>query len=245
MARRRFFVNEIRSGTAELRGDQARHLSRVLRAEPGQQYEISDSRSAYLAEILEARVDRVVFRVLAALDSPEMPVQITLLAGLIKFDRFEWMIEKTTELGVDRILPVETARSEKGLVKASEKRVERWARIAREASQQARRLRAPEILPAAGLEAALAEPADCHYVLEEASAPPLLQQLPAARHRGVRVAMLVGPEGGWTDAERRLTATAGWRPVSLGPQVVRAETAAAAAVAVVTSAWCARKMPLQ
>ena len=239
MARRRFFVNEIRSGTAELRGDQARHLSRVLRAEPGQQYEISDSRSAYLAEILEARVDRVVFRVLEALDSPEMPVQITLLAGLIKFDRFEWMIEKTTELGVDRILPVETARSEKGLFKASEKRVERWARIAREASQQARRLRAPEILPAAGLETALAEPADCHYVLEEASAPPLLQQLPAARHRGVRVAMLVGPEGGWTDAERRLTATAGWRPVSLGPQVVRAETAAAAAVAVVTSAWCA------
>lgn len=239
MARRRFFVNEIRSGTAELRGDQARHLSRVLRAEPGQQYEISDSRSAYLAEILEARVDRVVFRVLEALDSPEMPVQITLLAGLIKFDRFEWMIEKTTELGVDRILPVETARSEKGLVKAAEKRVERWARIAREASQQARRLRAPEILPAAGLEAALAEPADCRYVLEEASAPPLLQQLPAARHRGVRVAMLVGPEGGWTDAERRLTATAGWLPVSLGPQVVRAETAAAAAVAVVTSAWCA------
>lgn len=239
MARRRFFVNEIRSGTAELRGDQARHLSRVLRAEPGQQYEISDSRSAYLAEILEARVDRVVFRVLEALDSPEMPVQITLLAGLIKFDRFEWMIEKTTELGVDRILPVETARSEKGLGKASQKRVERWARIAREASQQARRLRAPEILPAAGLEAALAEPADCRYVLEEASAPPLLQQLPAARHRGVRVAMLVGSEGGWTDAERRLTAAAGWRPVSLGPQVVRAETAAAAAVAVVTSAWCA------
>ena len=239
MARRRFFVNEISSGTAELRGDQARHLARVLRAEPGQQYEISDSRSAYLAEILEARVDRVVFRVLEALDSPEMPVQITLLAGLIKFDRFEWMIEKTTELGVDRILPVETARSEKGLVKGSEKRVERWARIAREASQQARRLRAPEILPAAGLETALAEPADCRYVLEEASAPPLLQQLPAARHRGARVAMLVGPEGGWTDAERRLIAAAGWRPVSLGPQVVRAETAAAAAVAVVTSAWCA------
>ena len=238
MARRRFFVNEIRSGTAELRGDQARHLSRVLRAEPGQQYEISDSRSAYLAEIAEARVDRVVFRILEAVDSPEIPVHITLLAGLIKFDRFEWMIEKTTELGVERILPVETARSEKGLFKASLKRVERWVRIAREASQQARRLRAPEILPAAGFEPALAEPADCRYILEEASAPPLLQQLPAARHRGVRVAMFVGPEGGWTDTERRLAATAGWRPVSLGPQVVRAETAAAAAVAVVISAWC-------
>ncbi len=238
MARRRFFVNEVRGGQAELRGEEARHLSRVLRAEAGQQYEISDGQSAFLAEIAEARGDLVVFRVLEPVSSPEVPVRLTLLASLIKFDRFEWMIEKVTELGVERILPVETARSEKGLFDASRKRAERWIRIAREASQQARRLRAPEILPAARFERALTESADGHYLLEESAAPPLLAQLPAIRQRGARIAILVGPEGGWIDAERQLAVTEGWLPVSLGPQILRAETAAAAAAAILVSAWC-------
>src|SRR3974377_1457584 len=156
MARRRFFVDAICGGAAELRGDDARHLTRVLRAEPGQVYEITDSRCAYLAEIAEARGDRVLFRVLEPVASPEPPVSITLLAALIKFDRFEWLIEKATELGVERILPVETARSERGLLAAASNRVGRWERIAKESSQQARRLRAPEILPAARFEASLA-----------------------------------------------------------------------------------------
>ena len=107
MARRRFFVDAIRHGAAELRGDDARHLTRVLRVEAGQRYEISDNRAAYLAEIVEARGERVVFRVIEPVASPELPVRITLLASLIKFDRFEWTIEKATELGVERILPVE------------------------------------------------------------------------------------------------------------------------------------------
>src|SRR5215469_8294921 len=130
MAKRRFFVEAIRGGTAELHGDEARHLTRVLRAEAGQRYEITDSQAAWLAEIAEARGDRVVFRVIEPVESPEMPVQITLLAALIKFDRFEWMIEKATELGVERIVPFEAARTEKGLLEASAKRTQRWKRIA-------------------------------------------------------------------------------------------------------------------
>jgi len=91
---------------AELRGEDARHLTRVLRAEAGQRCEISDGQSAYLAEIAEARGERAVFRVIEPLDTPAMPLDITLCAALIKFDRFEWIIEKATELGVERILPV-------------------------------------------------------------------------------------------------------------------------------------------
>src|SRR5579871_3172039 len=232
MARRRFFVDQIRNGAAELRGDDARHLARVLRAEPGQQYEISDARSVWLAEIAEARGDRVVFRVLEPVPAPEIPVRITLLAALIKFDRFEWIVEKATELGVERILPLAAARSEKGLFEASQKRAERWVRIAREASQQSRRLRAPEILPAVRFDTALAECADFHYLLEESTAPPLFQCLPASRRPASHVALLIGPEGGWTDSERHAASQAGWLPVSLGPLVLRAETAAAAALAV-------------
>src|SRR5580704_4479774 len=90
--RRRFFVDRINGGMADLDGDDARHLTRVLRAEAGQQYEISDNQTAYLAEIVEARGGRVVFRVVQPLDSPPPPVRITLCPALIKFDRFEWMV---------------------------------------------------------------------------------------------------------------------------------------------------------
>jgi len=232
-------VDAIHGGAAELRGDDARHLTRVLRAEAGRQYEISDSRQAYLAEIEEARGDRVVFRVMEPVDSPALPVRITLCAALVKFDRFEWTIEKATELGVERILPVGTARGEKGLLEASRKRCQRWERIARESSQQARRVSAPEIAPAAGFNQTLELEADQRYFLEETVAPPLLRLLPAGRAATDRVALLTGPEGGWTAAEREAAAAAGWRSASLGPLVLRAETAAIAAVAAIINAWMA------
>jgi 16S rRNA (uracil1498-N3)-methyltransferase len=235
LARRRFFVDEISDGSAELRGEDARHLTRVLRVEPGQRFEISDNRHAYLAEILEARGDRVHFRVIEPLAAPPAPVIITLCAAIIKFDRFEWIVEKATELGVHRILPVDTARSEKGLFEASVKRRERWMRIARESSQQSRRVTVPEILPAVRFQQCLAEPAAHRYFLDETEAPPLLREIPA--ERGDSVALLIGPEGGWTDAERVAALAATWQPVSLGPLVLRAETAASAAVALVLNAW--------
>ena len=240
MARRRFFVDAVRGGMAELRGEEARHLTRVLRAEAGQRYEISDGKVAYLAEIAEARGPRVVFRVIEPLDTPATPLRITLCAALIKFDRFEWIVEKATELGVERIVPVEAERSGKGLLEASRKRTERWARIARESSQQSRRVRAPEIAPAVRFERCLAEEADYRYFLEETAAPPLLRVLRVLRVLpACRAALLTGPEGGWTDAERQLAAAAGWQPVSLGPQVLRAETAAMTAIAVLVNAWIA------
>src|SRR5689334_15340104 len=149
------------------------------------------------------------------------------------------MSEKATELGVEVILPVETSRTEKGLLNASHRSRERWIRIARESSQQSRRVRSPEVAVSQRLEQALSEAADFRYRLEEAAAPPLLQMLPAYRARFGRAALLAGPEGGWTETERQLAAAAGWLPVSLGPQVLRAEPAAAAAVAIVMNAWCA------
>jgi len=235
LARRRFFVDGIRGGAAELRGDEARHLTRVLRVEPGQRFEISDNQQAYLAEITEARGERVVFKVVEELPAVVLPVSITLCACLIKFDRFEWIVEKATELGVDRILPVEAARSEKGLFEASRKRSERWARIVRESSQQSRRVRIPDILPAVRFERCLEQSAAHRYFLDEGPAPPLLREIPTERSDSA--ALLIGPEGGWTDGERRLAAAADWQPVSLGPLVLRAETAACAALAIIVSAW--------
>lgn len=220
-----------------MRGEDARHLTRVLRVEPGQIFEISDNRAAYLAEIAEARGDRVVFRVMEPIVSAAAPPDVTLCAALIKFDRFEWMVEKATELGAARILPVEAARSEHGLLAAAAKRRERWTRIARESSQQSRRVTAPEILPAVRFTQALRTEAQFRYFLEESTAPPFLGVVPKERRAGATAALLVGPEGGWTDPERQSAAAEGWQAVSLGTQVLRAETAAMAGLAVFMNAW--------
>jgi 16S rRNA (uracil1498-N3)-methyltransferase len=237
MARRRFFIDSLHNGTAELHGEEARHLTRVLRVEPGQRFEISDNHAVYLAEIAEARGERVVFHVVEPIASPEERAQITLFASLFKFDRFEWMVEKATELGAGRIVPVEATRTEKGLFEASQKRAERWRRIAREASQQSRRTRMPEIAAAVKFERALEEPANFRYLLDEDQPLPILSVLPLDRAAGATVAVLLGPEGGWTEAERETARNLGWIPVSLGPRILRAETAAAAALALITNAW--------
>jgi 16S rRNA (uracil1498-N3)-methyltransferase len=238
MARRRFFVERVEGARAVMEGEEARHLARVLRAEPGQRYEISDNRAVYLAEIEAVRRDAVSFRAIEELPLELPPVEVTLAAALIKFDRYEWMIEKATELGVARIVPFAAGRTDKGLREAAEKRVERWRKIARESSQQARRARLPEVLPPASLERAVDSAAAYRYVLEEqAGGPPLLSALPARRDARDTAGLLVGPEGGWTDAERGRAADAGWTAVSLGPQILRAETAALAGLAVLMNAW--------
>jgi len=246
MARRRFFVDAVQSGRARITGPDAHHLTRVLRVEPGQQFEISDNQNVYLAEVESARKDLVSFAVRERLATPDPVVRTTLLAALVRFERFEWIIEKATELGVEKIIPLETERTEKGLSRAAEKRSVRWNRIAREASEQSRRARLPEIHGAVALADALEIEADYRYLLEEAqgargaqsAAPAMLAVLPASRRAGDSVALLLGPEGGWTDRERELMiGSAGWSPVSLGREILRAETAAIAGLAIINAAW--------
>jgi 16S rRNA (uracil1498-N3)-methyltransferase len=205
--------------------------------EPGQQFEISDNQSVYLAEVESARKDLVCFSVGEKVTLAEPAVRTTILASLIRFERFEWLLEKATELGVERVVPVEAERSERGLERAAGKRLARWNRIVREASEQSRRARLPEIGAPVSLDGALGTAAAYRYALEEAEAPPILPAIPTLRQPGDLVALLVGPEGGWTDRDREQMAEAGWRAVSLGPQILRAETAAVAALAIVNAAW--------
>jgi 16S rRNA (uracil1498-N3)-methyltransferase len=237
MARRRFFVPEIRRGTAELIGPDAEHLVRVLRAEVGELYELSDNRDLYLASIEVARKSLVSFRILEKLASPAPTVHVSLLAALFKFDRFEWLIEKATELGVSLIQPFEATRTEPGLWQASHKRRPRWQKIAREASQQSRRVHLPHIEPAVRFVKALQMDANVRLLLDEiAEAPPILERLPEHRSFTDTVALLLGPEGGWTDEERAQAVEAGWLPCSLGTTILRAETAGVASLAIVQAA---------
>ncbi len=208
----------------------------MLRAEPGQRYEITDGTALCLAEIEIAEPRQVVFRVVESMDAGASLPPIVMLAALIKFDRFEWMIEKVTELGVKAVIPVEAARSEEGLFKAAAKRVERWRKIARESSQQSRRVRVPEIGSAVKLRDALALAVGLKIRLEENPGAPPLLECAKAWDRAVELSVAIGPEGGWTDAERAEMDRLEWLPASLGSTVLRAETAAIAAAAVLNQA---------
>jgi 16S rRNA (uracil1498-N3)-methyltransferase len=235
MARRLFFVPEVRRGAAELSGADAEHLVRVLRAAEGDVYEISDNRRAYLAKVEIARKSSVVFQVMEELPPGPEIAAVHLFPALFKFDRFEWMLEKVTELGATSVEPFNAVRSDPGLAKAAEKRVERWRRIALEASQQSRRARLPEIGLAKSLESVMERKFEVKLMLDESkSAPPLLSIFGAAEPSvHDRIGILLGPEGGWTDAERQTILAAGWRAGSLGSTILRAETAAVAALSVV------------
>jgi 16S rRNA (uracil1498-N3)-methyltransferase len=222
----------VRNGRAEVTGDSAHHLTRVLRVEVGQKYEISDGRCVWLAEVGAARKNVVEFTVLQELESGDAPAETTLYLALIKFERFEWAVEKATELGVTRVVPVQAQRSERGLEDGARKRVERWRRIAHEASEQSRRLQPPRIDDTVRLPEALADVAEHRIWLDERpGAPALLKAFAAGTGRAVSLA--VGPEGGWADGEREQFSAAGWTGTSLGPSILRAETAVCAALAVV------------
>jgi len=129
-----------------MEGPAAHHLGRVLRAQPGQLYELSDGAKVYLGRIETVSRDRIDFALEEEIPSYQPAVEMSLLLSIVKFDAFEWALEKATELGVAAIMPVAAARSERALVAAAGKRAERWGKILAEAAQQSRRVRVPRLL---------------------------------------------------------------------------------------------------
>jgi 16S rRNA (uracil1498-N3)-methyltransferase len=229
--RRRFFVDEFVGGRAVMAGETAHHLGRVLRAERGQLYELSDGKRVWLARIEEIKRDRVEFSLAEELPSREPLFQTVLLLSIVKFDAFEFALEKATELGVSRIVPLVAARSEKSLLAAAPKRAERWKKILLEASQQSRRLRIPELAPLTKLEAALSSHSGrLQILLSERSEAPSLRAILEGQNAAVAV-LAIGPEGGWADAEFQRAETQGFREASLGRLILRTETAVIAALA--------------
>jgi 16S rRNA (uracil1498-N3)-methyltransferase len=242
--RRRFFVDGFAGNSAVLRADAAHHLARVLRAEPGQLFELSDGESLWLAETDKVGRDEIHFSLLERLPVYSAAVRIALLLAIVKFDRFEWAIEKATELGVEEIVPLIAERSEHGLVAAAAKRAQRWERILTESAQQARRLRIPLLREAAKPRDAFAAADDKVRLMlsERSGAAPMRALLePAAgtaRGEGQPcVGLAIGPEGGWTENEFSLAAARGFSEAALGANILRTETAVCAALASVQYAF--------
>jgi 16S rRNA (uracil1498-N3)-methyltransferase len=184
---------------------------------------------ARLGTITFASPNKVEFHLGEEVLSEALP-EIEIYLSIFKFDHMEWAMEKLTELGVTRIVPMVAARTSHHLIKAAETRVERWRKIAKEASQQARRVSPPEIGEAVKLEKAMARTIGARIVLSEVEESVSLK----AALAGIRppLAMAFGPEGGWTEEEVQLFKDQGWLSATLGHTILRAETAAIAAVAV-------------
>jgi 16S rRNA (uracil1498-N3)-methyltransferase len=229
--RRRFFVEKFDGQRALVSGDRAHHLGVVLRAQAGQLYELSDGARVCLGRIEKVARDSVEFALLEELPASDPALRTTLLLSIVKFDSFEWAIEKATELGVSEIVPLAAARSEKGLIVAAEKRSERWRKIVLEAAQQSRRVRLPVLQPVAKPEAAFAARGDrLGIFLSERSDAPLLREALGNR-RASKAVLAIGPEGGWTDEERADALKSGFLETSLGSLILRTETAVIAALA--------------
>jgi 16S rRNA (uracil1498-N3)-methyltransferase len=269
MTRRRWIADIATPTTAALTGDQAIHLARVLRAQPGQIYDIVANGFLHRAEITtinpgtNGEQPRVDFTLHEELQS-DAALPLHLLLAIFKFDHMEWAIEKATELGIARITPILARRTEKHLAQAAAKRADRWRRIALESAKQSRRTDIPEIADPTPLKQALEQEKTATRILLseteqtltltaalENSQPATNDRVPhpSQSHRDgwdvesqssdpnqtITHALAVGPEGGWTPEEMSLFLQHNWQPVTLGPRILRAETAAIAAIAIAST----------
>jgi 16S rRNA (uracil1498-N3)-methyltransferase len=236
MSRRRFYVprNSIQEETACLPSDQAHHLRDVLRIGSGEIVEIFDGAGkGYVGEV-DLTDSAVYVRRLQSIPTEEPRVRLVLAAALIKSSKFEWILQKATELGIHEIIPLKTRFSEIEIPSSKVTlRLDRWDRIIREASKQCRRSSAPRMhAPRAFADFLSADDfSSCsRFLFYEKASDPWRPEQSVLSERAV---VCVGPEGGWDSGEIERAREAGWQVCSLGPWVLRAETAAIAAVSII------------
>ncbi len=232
MTRRRWIADEVSGNRAALLGDHARHLAQVLRAQVGQEFDISTGTELHRGKIVSVDLDRVEFDLAETL-SQSANRNITVAISIFKFDRMDWAIEKCAELGVAEIIPVIAGRTERHLAIAAVKRAERWRRIGCQASEQSRRVSSPEVAEPLKFRDVINLTADSRIVLAETEKNLSLKD--ALREDAATVLLAFGPEGGWKQQELAAFKAAGWTFASLGNTILRAETAIIAAVAITAS----------
>lgn len=231
MTRRRWIATEFNATSATLTGEQAGHLIRVLRVKPGMQYDIVTGDHVHRGTLEEIAGNRVVFALHEEVE-PDIALPVTLVLAVFKFDRLEWAIEKVTELGVSAIIPVIARRTEKHLANSAEKRVERWRRIAHEAAQQSRRSQVPSVSDPTTLKDFLSAEVRGQKQIVLAEKERVTMLLDCLSDHNAQIQVAIGPEGGWTGEELAEFKEKGWQAASLGPRILRAETAAIACIAI-------------
>ena len=227
-----FFVEprQISGNQVTITGADVNHIRNVLRMKPGEIVRISDEKDfcgqCRVDELLE---DQILLTVLEEAESTELPAEVTLFQGLPKGDKMEWIIQKNTELGISRIVPVAMKRSVVKLdAKKAAAKVARWQAIAESAGKQSGRTKLPEVAPVMTYGQMLKEAADYDLLLlpyESAEGMDAVRSLFAQAKPGMRIGILIGPEGGFEPAEVDAAVEAGWKVLSLGRRILRTETA--------------------
>ena len=234
----RFFVPPFAGDTAVLTGEDAHHLAKVLRARVGEAVDLCDGEGTdYRCVVHSFSPQSVTLQVVERTPSRgELPRRVTLYQALCKGDKMEQILQKAVELGVGRMVPVITARCVSLPDRRSlEKKRERWQKIALAAAQQSGRGLVPSVEPALSFGEAVAAMAreDAILFYEKATRP--LGEL--LRREGGPLSIMTGPEGGFAEEEARTAAEAGIALCSLGPRILRCETAPLAALAIIGAAW--------
>jgi len=235
MTRRRWIADEFQGNSAALTGAHAHHLVHVLRARVGQACDISAGGVVRRGTIRSLSESRVEFELSETLPNIELPA-LTLFLAIFKFDRMEWAIEKCTELGVARIVPLITKRTDNHLASAAPKRRERWERLTRQGAEQSRRIAPPELGDPIEVREAVQAEQRVRVLLAENEQDLRLTDALTEAPTDSTFALAVGPEGGWTEDEVQAFLSAGWLAASMGPTILRAETAAIASVVIALSA---------
>lgn len=231
MTRRRWIADEVSETCAALLGEHADHLIRVLRARVGQQFDIATGSAVRRGRIISIREGRVEFELGEELGAHSL-ANVSLLLSIFKFDRMEWAIEKCTELGVAKIVPVIARRTDAHLAAASAKRVERWRKIALQAAEQSRRSAIAEITRSMKVQEAVKLAGALRILLNESEQEDTLREVLSGHKEEKEILLAIGPEGGWAEDELQLFSNEGWISASLGPTILRVETAAIAATAI-------------
>jgi 16S rRNA (uracil1498-N3)-methyltransferase len=235
----RFFVEPmiLQGDLVELPAVTAHQVRNVLRMGPGDRLLLLDNLGWQVeAELVEVTRRRVTVRLLERQPaSGEPQLKLTLYQSLLKKDNFEWVLQKGTELGVSRFVPLLTERTVVGEQTLKPNKLARWRRILIEAAEQCCRARIPQLAPAQTFADALADPARLEYALIPAlvAETHLLEVVNGRSPLPNTLALFIGPEGGFSPAEIEQAQTHGLIPVSLGPYTLRAETAALAAATLI------------
>lgn len=233
-----FFVDprQIAENTVTITGADVNHMKNVLRMKPGEVVRVSDEKDfCGQCQVKTLEEDRILLEILSEETSTELPVEVTLFQGLPKGDKMEWIVQKNTELGIHKIVPVAMHRCVVKLdAKKAASKVSRWQSIAESAGKQSGRTRLPEVADVVSFRTALQMAAEYDLLLlpyESAEGMTGARALLAQAAPGMKIGILIGPEGGFEPYEVEEAQAAGWQVLSLGKRILRTETAGMAVMA--------------
>lgn len=229
----RYFVNT-QSDVFNLSLDDSYHVIRVMRNKIGEEIEVVIDKEVYICEIISLKDDVVtVKKIRLEEQNSELPCQVTIAQSLVKEQKMDYVLQKCCELGAAEIIPLNTTRSVVKLDKKENKKIERWNKILKEASEQSKRVVIPTVRAILDIDDLCELNYDIKILCTVNEVTTSIKRVLSNDLNGVRILFVIGPEGGFTDDEEKRLISSGFIATSLGSRVLRTETAALYALSII------------